>query len=281
MFRRILIAIQHPDERRALAAAAAELAAAGETRALAVHVRPMGTRVEELDAAGRMVELAVSDLKREGLSAEGEVITVDAGREVGRAIADVASGWEADLVVVGSRRLSEFQAAWRGSVSHAVIRFAGCPVMVAPSIARPGAAVRSILLAVDSSRPAAAAERLVAQVAAEHGARVAVLHVPQPIVVSGPVLSGWYMPPPNLDSVRLEAVGRLQEQGVDAWQVEPAADGSIASVIAATADHEGVDLVVLGSRGLGDVAGLIRGSISHEVLHETPRAVLVARAETS
>lgn len=44
-------------------------------------------------------------------------------------------------------------------------------------------------------------------------------------------------------------------------------DGDPAGNIIAAAEHEKAELVVMGRRGLGNVAGLVMGSISHKVAH--------------
>lgn len=279
MFRKILLAIQQPDERRSLTAAAAELGSAGDSTVLVMHVHRAGGSEPALDGEA-MVDLTVDDAKRRGLRAEGEVVTIDQDQDIGRAIGSAATGWHADVVIVGSRRLSDLQAALHGSVSHSVIQHAGCPVMVAP-VNGTARAIRSILLAVDGSRASQAAEHLVATLAREHGARVSVIHVPRPLVVAGPVLGGWYVPPPDLEVAPLPAVDDLRRGGVDAEQVTSDSTATVAEAIAEVADRVDADVVVLGSRGLGGVAGLLRGSISHEVMHETDRAVLVTRGEDS
>jgi nucleotide-binding universal stress UspA family protein len=45
------------------------------------------------------------------------------------------------------------------------------------------------------------------------------------------------------------------------------ADGSPADVIIAAAEKENADMIVIGSRGLGNIAGLLMGSVSHKVSH--------------
>ena len=44
-------------------------------------------------------------------------------------------------------------------------------------------------------------------------------------------------------------------------------DGAPADMIIAAAENENADLIVMGSRGLGNFAGLLLGSVSHKVSH--------------
>ena len=48
-------------------------------------------------------------------------------------------------------------------------------------------------------------------------------------------------------------------------------------VISETAEIEGINLIIMGSKGRSDLAGLILGSTAHKVLHTAPCPVLVVR----
>jgi nucleotide-binding universal stress UspA family protein len=47
-------------------------------------------------------------------------------------------------------------------------------------------------------------------------------------------------------------------------------------VLAAAREHD-ADVIVMGSRGRGDLAGLVLGSTAHKVIHLADRPVLVVR----
>lgn len=74
----------------------------------------------------------------------------------------------------------------------------------------------------------------------------------------------------------------LQEAGrsADAANVSyrsQVAHGSPRLTICHVAEQEGVDLIVMGSRGLGAVKRLLLGSVSDYVVHHAPCSVLVVR----
>ena len=53
--------------------------------------------------------------------------------------------------------------------------------------------------------------------------------------------------------------------------------GYAARNIVDDAKEHDVDVIVMGSRGRGDLAGLILGSTAHKVIHLTDRPVLIVR----
>ena len=57
------------------------------------------------------------------------------------------------------------------------------------------------------------------------------------------------------------------------------ASGDPAQQIIDTAKAEGVDLIVLGSRGLGTVQSLVLGSVSNKIVHYAKGAILIIKPE--
>ena len=53
--------------------------------------------------------------------------------------------------------------------------------------------------------------------------------------------------------------------------------GPAARAIVHAANEEKVDLIVMGSRGLGDFSGMVMGSVSHRVLSLATQPVLIVR----
>jgi nucleotide-binding universal stress UspA family protein len=74
------------------------------------------------------------------------------------------------------------------------------------------------------------------------------------------------------------AVEKLAGAGVKAHgQVAHAIYGYAAREIVSFAREDGIGVIVMGSRGHGDLAGLLVGSTAHKVIHLADRPVLVVR----
>lgn len=76
----------------------------------------------------KVLEEGIAYLKDRGFAAEGEVTFGEAVDEIDRA----AMEWNADLIIVGHRRTSNWaERWWRGSVSRSLVEVAHCSVLVA------------------------------------------------------------------------------------------------------------------------------------------------------
>jgi nucleotide-binding universal stress UspA family protein len=133
----------------------------------------------------------------------------------------------------------------------------------------------TILLAVDGSEPSNRAVAHTAQLASCVGAEVVVLHVYE----HGAGESTGSHPVPDgsrrlvESAVRAIKVGGAKAKG----EVVSATYGRAARLILQTATDEDAGLIVMGSRGLSDLAGLVMGSVAHKVLHLAQCPVLVVR----
>ncbi len=133
-----------------------------------------------------------------------------------------------------------------------------------------------ILLAVDGSEPSNRATRVAADLAGKLGSEVLVVHVRE-------------REPTRYVAVELESteeasdlvddtVRMLKDLGISArGEVHGAIFGRAARVILEAAEDDGAELIVMGSRGLSDLAGLVMGSVTHKVLHLAHCPVLVVR----
>lgn len=146
-----------------------------------------------------------------------------------------------------------------------------------------------VLVAVDGSDHAARAAELATDIATRYGAEITLLHVmrPRPLTVNVPPELEEYERLEHLNitsaSVIRAAGHHILERAALACARaggkpnEVVRTGDPAKVIAAEADQLGVDLVVMGSRGLSDAKGLLLGSVSHKVMSACDSPVLIIR----
>lgn len=135
---------------------------------------------------------------------------------------------------------------------------------------------KHVLVALDGSVYSRAAMPTAIEVAKKFGASVFVLHVAEHDHGRAAVFS--MESPAEATKLVAEAVKTADEAGIAAkGEVFDVAAGHVAKAIIEIAGDNEVDLIVMGSRGLSDVQGLLLGSVTHKVIQLARVAVLVAR----
>jgi nucleotide-binding universal stress UspA family protein len=278
-FERILLATDGSEASRAAIDATIAIAKSPTAKVkvahvwnLEVHHRHGQWDVEVRSEAERLVDVSVERLLSAGVIAEREIIRADS-QHVAAAIACAAKAFVADLVVIGSRGLSDWQSLRQHSVSHQLLCGLDCPVL----IVRGGTSgvpikVSKILMAIAGGDDLAPAVRAVVAVA-HPDASVLVAHVAQAIIgVQG---FAYLESHDEIRETMAEACHLLDEAGVDVHGVV-AHEGPVAKAVAEIATEWNADLIVIGSSRMGDMGSLFLGSVSHDLLHLTDLPVLVA-----
>ncbi len=145
---------------------------------------------------------------------------------------------------------------------------------------------RNILVAIDGSPHADRALREAIDLAARNNALLTVMtSVPDPSawMLSGGVYGGAIDYAGLSDETEREYRSLLEEAVAEVPQDLPVTKlllhgrpGDRILERMGTGEH---DLVVMGSRGRGNVRSLLLGSVSHQVLNASPEAVLIVHAE--
>jgi nucleotide-binding universal stress UspA family protein len=201
---------------------------------------------------------------------------------VARRLAELARERKADEIVIGSRGLGRFSAAL-GSVSHALLQQAEHPVVVVPAAAANHPREEhahgncTVVVGYDGSEPARAALSYAARRSGD-GGRVVAVHAFQPV-------SDWLGWPDDQQALEAyqghgrELLRTLEDEYDLGGELETSLlEGPPARAIVAAADARDADEIVVGSRGFGPVRGVL-GSVSHAILHETDRVVVVIPAD--
>lgn len=179
-----------------------------------------------------------------------------------------------DAIVVGSPHRGAIGRVLIGSVARNLLNGAPCAVFVAPHgyAENPHTTFGTIAVAYDGAPESKQALRRAEELALEGNAKlVLITAVSMPTYVPGPVGYAPTPVPPKVDELQREAVQSVDPRlGVETRR----GDGAAGSVLVRESE-EGVDLLVLGSRGYGPLTRVLLGSVSRRAAQEAACPVLI------
>jgi trehalose/maltose hydrolase-like predicted phosphorylase/nucleotide-binding universal stress UspA family protein len=215
---------------------------------------------------------AEADREAPGVEVQSELVT-------GHAVAVLReASAQALVVVIGDRGLSKVEGLLAGSVSVALAAHADCPVVVVRGREASGPDGRPVVVGVDGSPAGEAAVAFAYEAASFRQVGLVAVHTWWDLIAD-PALA------PLLD---LEAIGDdervLLAERLAGW-AEKYPDVAVERVVTRgrpahvlLEQAARAQLVVVGSRGRGEFAGLVLGSVSNTLLHRSPCPVAVARS---
>ncbi len=279
-FHRILLATDGSAQSAAAVAVTASFAHASSAAVRAVHVWSLEVHhtkgvwdVEMLSEAEKLIDETTERLRAAGVEAEGTISRADS-QHVAAAVAEAAREFEADLVVVGSRGLSDWQSMRKHSVSHQLLSALDCPLLIVRD-QKPASIhdAQRVLLAIAGGGDVVPGAHAAISVASAPGSQVLVVHVPQAVIgVQG---IAYVEPDDEIAETLKSATTVLEGAGVPT-ETMVARAGPVAQVVAETAAGWRADVIVIGSSRMGDLGSLLLGSVTHDLLRVAKQPVLVA-----
>ena len=227
-----------------------------------------------LDGARRLLEeafAAVEVILREGVPSQ----------EILRVIRE----YQPDLVISGMGGFYQTAGLGLGSVSHRLLAYAPCSVLLVPGKVQRRGGLR-VMLATDGSTDAQRAARALATLPELR--EITVVSVARPLGAEKLVLDrfqGSESRKMQADFLRhrREVAHQAIDDSLEVLKDVPASlrtrvlSGRPAEAIARAARRDGVDLLVVGSRGLTGVKAAALGSVSHAVAQLANCPVLIVK----
>jgi nucleotide-binding universal stress UspA family protein len=212
------------------------------------------------------------------LRAEGTACEVIEASSAARGLHDAAMRHDAALVTIGVEHRGPLARIRPGTVAHHLLHGMPSAVLVVPPAgAQP---VRTVGVGYDGTPESESALRVAAALAADLGAALRVLTVfdARPYEGLG-TASVAYAADPNLAEQGAAVMRRTAEDAAASCQVPGGVsvevlEGAPGRALVEAA-HDGVDLLVAGSRSFGPLRAVLAGSVSHHLAEHAPCPVLL------
>lgn len=206
--------------------------------------------------------------------------TILAHGPIAQTISRTARRLKADLILMGSRGLSDIQGFLLGSVSRQVAATAPCPLLV---VKQPLTALLRVAIAVDDSKPSRAAARFLRSRILPESSMVTILTSMESPVTD---FAARYLSESQLAELKRPVMERatrlvngLRDEFIkDGFSVvtQVQMDHVIDTIVKhVEASHD--QLLVIGSRELTKSERLYLGSVSESLLRHAPCSVLIVR----
>jgi nucleotide-binding universal stress UspA family protein len=138
MFEKIVLAVDGSQQSQKAVPLAIDIAKKSAADVVVVHVREHlvdlgGVWERESESRARaIVDGACKELEGAGVTANAEIRrSLDGSGRIAQEIIDTADEEEADLIVMGSRGVSNLRSLLLGSVAHKVLQLSSQPVLIA------------------------------------------------------------------------------------------------------------------------------------------------------
>ena len=188
-----------------------------------------------------------------------------------------AASADSSILVIGNRGLGPIGGAVLGSVCRSVLHHAHCPVAVVkvgPARGRDDGP-RPVLLGVDGSPASDAATAFAFDEAARRGVPLVAMHAWCDVGVFGALGGDWATNEDLGHEILAERLAGWQDEYPDvAVQRRLVCDRPARWLID---ESKNAQLVVVGSRGRGGIAGMLLGSVSTAVVEFSPTPVVIVR----
>jgi nucleotide-binding universal stress UspA family protein len=225
-----------------------------------------------LPGAEEMDERTCDDVRtvvREELGADADRVEVEAGRgPAASVLLAAAARATTDMLVVGARGLGGFAGLLLGSVSQECVEHSPRPVVVLRG--NPDPSDGPMVIGLDGSEGASLALEWAIDLAEATGARIVAVHAP---------MLGANNAMMNAASQSLEQwCAPIAARAVPfEMRIEP---GDARTTLERIADETGAALLVVGTRGLGPVRGLLLGSVAGYVARYSERPIAIVPRST-